>query len=85
MALVSSVMKITYSGRKSWAYFRSLLPEILPKFTNEKLKSTWKAAEKETSGLTESYIPNRPSSRSGRKDCWINKYGVQNGASIIQW
>ena len=34
--------------------------------------------------LTESYIPNRPSSRSGRKDCWINKYGVQNGAGIIQ-
>ena len=40
-------------------FLRSLLPKILPKFTAEKFKSTWKAAEKGTSDLTDtSFQPN---------------------------
>ena len=40
-------------------YLRSLLPKILLKFIAEKLKSTWRAAEKETSDLTDmSFQPN---------------------------
>ena len=40
-------------------YLRSLLPKILLKFIAEKLKSTWKAAEKGTSDLTDmSFQPN---------------------------
>ena len=40
-------------------FLRSLLPKILPKFTAEKFKSTWRAAEKGTSDLTDtSFQPN---------------------------